>query len=116
MDTIGLVITVLGASTFIFRDFQGWDVKVMAGILIVTGFLIGAFVGRFRWQMAGILILTVPIAEWLVRQFHPYASELVREMPNPYLLFVMAIILVAFPCTLGGGFKDVVSRERPYSR
>jgi hypothetical protein len=116
MDTIGLVITVLSAATFIYGDFEGWDVRIMAGILVLAGFLIGVFVGRFRWQMSGIMIITVPGAEWLVRQFHPYSSELTRSFPNPFLLFVLAIILVAFPCTVGGGFRDVVSRERPYTR
>ena len=116
MDTIGLVVTVFGVAMFIFGDFQGWDVKIMAGILVVCGFLIGLLVGRFRWQMAGILIVTVPASEWLVRQFHPYSSELLRTFPNPYLLFLLAIILVAFPCTVGGGFRDVISRERPYTR
>jgi hypothetical protein len=116
MDTIGLVVTVLGAATFMFGDFQGWDVKIMAGILVLGGFLIGIFVGRFRWEMAGIMIASVPASEWLVRQFHPYSSELVRSIPNPYLLFLLAVILVAFPCTIGGGFRDVISRERPYSR
>jgi hypothetical protein len=116
MDTIGLVVTVLGAASFIYGDFQGWDVKIMAGILVLVGFMIGLFVGRFRWQMASIMIVTVPASEWLVRQFHPYASELLRSIPNPYLLFLLAIILVAFPCTVGGGFRDVISRERPYTR
>ena len=116
MDTIGLVVTVLGAAAFIYGDFVGFEVRVMAAILVVTGFLIGMFVGRFRWQMASIMILTVPVSEWLVKQFHPYPSELAHQFPNQYLMFVLGVILVSFPCTVGGGFKDVISRERPYTR
>ena len=116
MDTIGLVFTVIGSSAFIFGEFQGWDPKLLAGILVATGFLIGMFVGRFRWQMASITILTVPASEWLVKQFHPYPTDLAIKIPNPYLLFMLAVIVVAFPVTVGGGFRDAVARERPYSR
>jgi uncharacterized membrane protein YeiH len=116
MDTIGLVFTVLGSAAFIYGDFQGWDPKFMAGILVVTGFLIGMFVGRFRWQMASIAIVTVPASEWLVKQFHPYPTDLANKIPNPYLLFMLAVIVVAFPVTVGGGFRDVMARERPYTR
>ena len=116
METSGLVVATLGSGLFIFGDFEGWPLPWLVAILAVSAFLVGMLVAQYRWQMASLLIASVMIGEWVVKELRPFPSAIGYAFPNSFVVFAFAVIIVGVTCTVGGVFHDMLSQERPNTR
>ena len=90
----------------------GWLVAIIA----VSAFFVGMLVAQYRWQMAALLIFSVVGSEWIVKQVKPFPSAIGYAVPNPFIVFAFAVIIVGVTCTVGGVFHDMLSQERPNAR
>jgi hypothetical protein len=111
METLGLVVTFLGAALWFYGDYNSWPASYMAVILLASAISVAYLNARYRFHLCIVLAFAVIGSEYYIRTNEPIMSDVYILSPNMWTLGGMAVVLAMLGCVVGGFCRTVLGPE-----
>jgi hypothetical protein len=111
METLGLLVTALGAALWFYGDYQSWPAYYMAAILLANAIAVAYLNARYRFHLCIVLAVAVIGSEYYIRTLEPRMSDVYVVSPNMYTLAGMAIVVAMLGCVVGGFCRTTFGPE-----
>ncbi len=111
METMGLMLTALGAALWFYADYNNWPASYMAAILLVCAITVAYLNARYRFHLCIVLAVAVIGSEYYIRNNEPQMTAVFLVSPSMYTLGGMALVLAMLGCVVGGFCRTVFGPE-----